>query len=117
GLPMTWSETENVKWKTQIAGEGWSSPVVSGNQIWMTTALDGGQSLHAVCVDFQSGAMRHDVEVFHIDAPDGKHQLNSYASPTPVIAGDFVFVDFGRYGTACLSTKGARVVWRNQALQ
>ncbi len=116
-VPLTWSETENVKWKTPIAGEGWSSPVISGNDIWMTTSLDKGQSLRAVCVDFQSGAIRHDVEVFHVAAPDSKHDLNSYASPTPVLAGDLVLVDFGRYGAAALSAKDARVLWRNEDLQ
>jgi outer membrane protein assembly factor BamB len=117
GVPLTWSETENVKWKTPIPGEGWSSPVVSGNQIWMTTALDDGQSLHAVCVDFDTGQILNDVEVFHVDELQPKHDLNSYASPTPVIDGDFVYVDFGRYGTACLATKTAQVLWRNHELQ
>ena len=39
GLPVTWSETENVVWKTATPGEGHSSPVISGNQIWLTTAI------------------------------------------------------------------------------
>ena len=55
GLPLTWSETENIKWKRAIPGEGWSSPVVSGNQIWLTTATGEGKSRRAVCVDLTSG--------------------------------------------------------------
>lgn len=117
GLPLTWSETENVRWKTPIDGEGWSSPVVSGDQIWMMNSRDDGQSLRTVCVDFQTGAIRHDVEVFHVDTPAEIHESNTHASPTPVIAGDFVYVDFGSDGTACLSLKTAEVVWRNQDLK
>ncbi|MFA5192113.1 MAG: pyrrolo-quinoline quinone, partial [Verrucomicrobiia bacterium] len=79
GLPLTWSETENVRWKTAIPGEGWSSPVVLGRQIWMTTALDDGRSLHAVCVDRETGKVLHDVEVFHTDPPPPKNPTNSYA--------------------------------------
>src|ERR1041385_777187 len=50
-LPLTWSESEHVKWKTPLPGEGWSSPVVANGQIWMTTALDEGASLRALCCD------------------------------------------------------------------
>ena len=51
GVPIEWSETENVRWKTPIAGVGWSSPVVSGGQIWLTTAIEDEGSLRAVCLD------------------------------------------------------------------
>jgi len=63
-LPLTWSETEHVKWKTPLPGTGWSSPVVAGKQIWMTTALEEGESLHALCCDLDSGKLLLDVEVF-----------------------------------------------------
>src|SRR2546425_11359836 len=84
GLPLTWSEQEHVTWKTGIPGEGWSSPVVEGDQIWMQTALDDGKSLRAVCVDRQTGKIRQEIEVFYVDNPEKKHAFNSYASPTPV---------------------------------
>ena len=48
GLPLQWSETQNVTWKVPIPGTGWSSPVVAGEQIWLTTALQEGRSLRAV---------------------------------------------------------------------
>ena len=51
GLPLHWNEAKNVTWKTAIPGKGWSSPVISGNQVWMTSATAKGLSLHAVCVD------------------------------------------------------------------
>ena len=68
-LPVRWSENENITWKAAIPGTGWSSPVVDGRQIWMTTALDDGLSLRAVCVDRDSGEILHNVEVFRIEEP------------------------------------------------
>ena len=69
GLPLNWSESQNIAWKTPLAGKGWSSPVVLGRQIWMTAARDDGHSLRAICVDRDSGKIEHDVEVFHIEIP------------------------------------------------
>src|SRR4051794_10765416 len=68
-IPTTWSETENIKWKTALVGEGWSSPVINGDQIWMTTAADGGKSLRAICVSKASGKIVHDLELFKIEKP------------------------------------------------
>jgi len=116
GYPLTWSETENVTWKVPIAGTGWSSPVVQGEQIWLTTATDEAHSLRAICLDRTTGKTVHDVEVFHKDDPGPIHKKNSHASPTPIVEGDRVYVHFGAHGTACLSTDG-KVVWRNELLK
>ena len=116
GLPLTWSEDENVTWKTPIAGLGWSSPAIQGEQIWLTTALDDGQSLRAVCLHRDSGEIVHDVEVFHQPPPEPVHQKNSHASPTPLIEGDRVYLHYGAHGTACISTAG-EVLWRNNELK
>ena len=113
---MRWSETKNVTWKTAVPGKGWSSPVISGNQIWMTTAADGGKSLRAVCVDGRGGRIRHDIEVLTTDAPGSKHAQNGYASPTPVLDGERVFVHFGPRGTVCLDSAG-RILWKNTELE
>ena len=115
-LPVNWSETENVAWKTPIAGRGWSSPAVWGQQIWLTTALDEGKSLRAVCVDRASGQIVHDVEVFAKDNPGNINSKNSHASPTPIVDGERVIVHFGAHGTACLSTAG-KVLWRTNELK
>ena len=88
GLPTKWGENDNIAWKTPIAGRGWSSPVIANGQIWLTTALDNGHSLHAVCLDLDGGKISHDLEVFHVDAPDGVHSKNSFASPTPLLEED-----------------------------
>jgi outer membrane protein assembly factor BamB len=116
GLPLTWSETENVVWKTPIAGRGWSSPVIQGDQIWLTSARDSGRSLRAIRIDRRTGAIVHDVEVLAKDDPGEIHTKNSHASPTPIINGDRVFVHYGAHGTACVSTDG-RVLWRNTDLR
>lgn len=116
GLPLTWSEDENVVWKTVIPGRGWSSPVVSGNEIWMTTAIDGERSLRAVQVDFQSGKVIRDVEVFRHESLPPINGKNSYASPTPVIESGRLYVHFGTLGTACVDTTSARVLWKNREL-
>ena len=141
GLPLTWSETENVVWKTPLPGEGHSSPVISGNQIWVTSAiaeklsdeemqkrlatiknpqslqLAGAMQLQAICVNRDSGKILHAVTLFTIPAPEPKHALNSYASPTPVITDNRVICHFGTYGTACVNRETGEVLWRNDALK
>lgn len=111
-LPLKWTEA-SAAWKTPLPGLGWSSPVVAGGQVWMTTATDEGKSLRAVCVDATSGTLRVDVEVFKLPSPGRIHAKNSHASPTPILDGDRVYVHFGPHGTACLTTKGD-VVWKQQ---
>ena len=115
-LPLRWSETENVTWKTPIPGQGWSSPVTLGDQIWMTTATNEGHSLRAVCVNRDSGRLVHDVEVFHLDDPPLINPKNSYASPTPAIEAGRLYVHFGTFGTACVSTESGDVMWTNRTL-
>jgi outer membrane protein assembly factor BamB len=115
GLPLEWSETSNVAWKTPVPGTGWSSPVVAGTQIWLTTTLPSGSrggalSLRALAFDAVSGAGLVDVEVFRISSPRPRHQKNSPASPTPIVDGDRVYVHFGADGTAALDSKG-KVLW------
>lgn len=116
GLPLTWSESENVLWKTPIHDRGWSSPVVWGNQVWLTTATDDGKRLFAVCVDRDTGKIVHDVKVFDVDRPERIAPINSYASPTPAIEPGRVYVHYGTYGTACLDTKTGRVIWARRDL-
>lgn len=113
GLPETWSESENVLWRQPIAGLGWSSPVVAEGKIWLTTAVpaDADQSLRLLCLDLASGATLQDIELFHAVAPAPIHSKNSYASPTPIIEGDRLYVHFGLLGTACVGTDGT-VHWK-----
>jgi len=116
GLPLQWGEGKNVAWKTAIPGQGWSSPVIQGDQIWITAATGKGRSLRAVCVHRKTGDLIYDVEVFHPDAPPLINPKNSYASPTSAIEPGRVYVHFGTFGTACLSTETAKVLWTNRTL-
>ncbi len=117
GLPVTWSETENIAWKTPIPGKAWSSPVIWDNQIWVTNAPEDGKQLYAVCIDRESGRIVHDIKVFDIAEPQFCYPLNSYASCTPVIEEGRVYVHFGAHGTACLDTGSGKVLWTRQDLE
>jgi len=115
-LPLTWSETENIKWKVPVAGLGWSSPAIKGDQIWITSAVDDGKTLHAIALDRATGKSLHDVTIFELAEPGPVHAKNSHASPTPLIEGDRVYVHYGAHGTACLKTDGT-IVWKTQDLK
>lgn len=115
GLPIEWSETQNIGWKQPVEGLGWSSPVIVAGQVWMTTAITETGSLKAVRLDAKTGQQISYIDVFHKDDLGPIHAKNSHASPTPVIEGNRVYVHFGAHGTACLSTEG-EVLWRNQEL-
>jgi outer membrane protein assembly factor BamB len=108
---MKWSPTENITWKAPIHGSGWSSPVIWGDQIWMTTSENKGTELYAVCVDRKSGKVIHDIKLFDVKEPGRINPLNSYASPTPLIEAGRVYVTFGTYGTACLDTATGKTIW------
>ncbi len=111
GLPLKWSETENIVWKTAIHDHGHSSPVVWGDQVWVTTATKRGETLYAVCVDFNSGEIIHDIPVFKPEKPQRIHGNNTYATPSPVIEDGRVYVHYGTFGTACIDTKTGDILW------
>jgi outer membrane protein assembly factor BamB len=112
GLPLQWSADRNVRWKTPVPGAGWSSPSIAGDRIWLTAATNDGTSLRVLSIDPNSGKIALNTEVFNVsDRGPGIHKKNSFASPTPIVDGDRVFVHFGFYGTACLDTKG-KVLWK-----
>lgn len=122
GLPLKWSDTENVAWKQEVPGLGWSSPVVVDKRIYLTTAVpaesSGDQELRALCLDAGNGQIVWNTLVFEqrgADAP-AIHGKNSHASPTPLVQGKRLYVHFGHQGTACLDLRG-RVIWRNSELK
>jgi len=114
--PIRWSETEGVRWKTFIHGKGWSSPVVWGRRIWMTTATPDGKELFAVCLDREDGRILWDRKVFDVPRPAFCHPFNSYASPTPVVEPGRVYVHYGSAGTACLDSADGRILWERRDL-
>ena len=116
GVPIKWSETQNVKWKTAIHDRGWSSPVIWGDQIWITTADKDGHKMYAVCVSFGSGQIIYDVDVFDEPDPHRINTRNSYATPSPVVEEGRAYVHFGTFGTACLDTKTGKILWQRRDL-
>lgn len=138
-LPLHWSETTGIRWKTAIPGRGWSSPVCADGKIWLTTAEErkltdaerealhkkygshplasvmesaASVSLSAVEIDGASGQVLRQVKLFDVENPQPIHGLNSYSSPTPILADGKCFCHFGRYGTACFDVASGKVLWR-----
>ncbi len=110
-IPLRWNDS-TIKWKTKIHDNGYSSPVIYGNQIWITTAKPDGKELFADCIDFQTGKIIYDIKVFTPDEVEGKHTINTYASPTACIEKGFVYVHYGNMGTACINTANGSIVWK-----
>jgi outer membrane protein assembly factor BamB len=115
GLPLEWSESKNIAWKVPVAGLGWSTPVIANGRVWLTTAVEErGISLRAIAFDAETGKEVVNVEVFKI--PTDRRDINpknSWASPSPVIDGDRIYVHFGADGTAALSPAG-EIIWKNR---
>jgi len=133
-----WKGSPETSWSVDIPGTGWSSPVYSGNRIWLTTALSkkateaeiaekfkdepypeiktvaSAIELHAICVDLESGDIVHDLLLESNSNPDPVNPLNSYASPTPAIADGKVICHFGSYGTWCIDVETGEQLWKKK---
>lgn len=116
-LPVRWSEDHGVVWKTPIHDRGWSSPVIWGNQIWMTTATADGRKMYAVCLDKKSGAVVYDLHLFDVKAPEKISKVNSYATPSCAIEEGRVYCYFGTYGLACIDTASGEVLWTRRDIK
>ena len=115
--PLNWSETENVRWRTDIPGKAWSSPIAWGDTIWVTTATENGLVLSAIALDRKSGVIRWNKEVFtNTETQKDFHVFNSYGSPTPVVDAEHLYVSFGSYGTAALKRDNGEIVWQRRDL-
>lgn len=117
GLPLHWSETRNVIWKTPIHDRGWSSPVIYGKQIWLTSATNNGRELFVLCIDRDTGKIIRDWKLFDVAHPQYAHPFNTYASPTPVIEEGRVYVTFGAAGTASIDTKTFQTLWERRDIE
>lgn len=129
-VPLTWSSTQNVKWKTSVPGRGRSSPVLLGERIWLTTALETNVRTFAagpdrmqqaervvigvVCLERATGKQLYYTELFPVDNPAAVNFFNSYATPTPVVEARRLYCDFGTFGTACLEADSGEVRWKRQ---
>ena len=105
GLPLQWSETNNIKWKTEIPFRGWSTPVILGSQVWLTTATEAGNDYFALCLDKENGKILFNEKVFHTDNPEplgngasmcAMHQRKSVATTM-----GFTALDGLMMGTRC----------------
>ena len=146
GLPVTWrlgpagrevADGESIRWRTPVPGRAWSSPVIAGDSIWLTTAIEQGKAeegppppggrkpqprhiaaavtFRAIEVNRTSGEVSQDVELFTVENPQPVHVLNSFASPSPVFCDGRLYCQFGDYGTACVDTATGAVVWHNRS--
>ncbi|TWU38532.1 PQQ-binding-like beta-propeller repeat protein [Novipirellula artificiosorum] len=123
-LPVEFDESKNVRWKIAIPDSGWSSPVVWGNEVWLTTGSDEKKELRAICIDLETGKVKRDDKVFDmierkVDpayAFDSPH-LNSPATPTSVVEEDRVYVSFGSQGIACLDRQTGENIWERRDLR
>ncbi len=129
-VPLHWSETNNIAWKVNLPGRGRSSPVVLGDRIWLTLAVEQGVvrkriggddmqtaehvSLEAVCLDRANGKILWRTPLFAVDNPDPVHWFNSWATPTPVVEPGRLYCDFGTFGTACLNAKTGKILWKTR---
>ena len=111
-VPVRWTDTKNVAWKTPIPGHGWSSPIVWEDRVFLTYASEDGSSCHVISLDAKSGKILWDKEVFRqkVSRKEGK---NSYATPTPVTDGQRVYAFFNS-GSAAAVTFDGQVAWVNQ---
>lgn len=139
-VPIEWGGfLQDPVWKTSIPGKGWSSPIVIGNRIWLTSAeqvaldvdaaaetLASGRfqskdfeahasvTLFALELNAESGEILRRIDLFKHDAPTPIHWMNSYASPTPASDGQRVFCHFGALGTACIDIATGKVLWKRE---
>lgn len=132
--PTKWGEKSNVAWKAEIHGKGWSSPVVLGDQVWVTTSDEVLEapppqkkgpppnpvkevSLFAVGLDRKSGKVLHDLKLGTVQRPQYCHPFNTYASGTPFIEEGRLYAHFGSLGTYCIDTQTGKVVWERLDLK
>jgi outer membrane protein assembly factor BamB len=137
-LPDTWNETENVVWKTPIPGMGWSSPIVWGDHVIITSAISAGKEAAPVKGLYDPGdehgktkaAAEHRWAVYDVDFNTGKvrwtrelqvgtpkilrHLKNSFASETPVSDGERVYVYFGTIGLLAALDMNGQTVWTKE---
>ena len=136
-FPVEWSANKNLIWKTSLPGRGHSSAVHENGLIWITTALEtpasekekqerlkandglstvtvlSEVSLRALQVDPKTGKILQNIEVIRKKQPQWVHHLNSYASPSPVIEANRLYLHFGAYGNACLDSSSGEIIWKN----
>ncbi len=117
-VPIEWSSDKKVSWKVEVPGKAWSSPIVVGDRVYVTTAVNADQlSLRALAFELTSGDQVWNAEVFVRPEAHDIHRKNSHASPTPVHEEGKLYVHYGHDGTACLDAQDGKVLWRQESLR
>ncbi|HJN10961.1 MAG TPA: PQQ-binding-like beta-propeller repeat protein [Pirellulaceae bacterium] len=111
GIPLTWSSTDNIAWKSAIPGNGWSSPVIHDDRVFVTSTTDDGRSCHVICVDRRSGKILWNTKVFEQQISKRRPE-NSYATPTPTTDGQHIYAVFSSGKIVAVDFDG-RVAWIN----
>ena len=114
-LPITWTATKNIKWKASLPGNGWSSPIVFEDHVFLTTASEEGVSCRVICVNRNDGSIEWNTEV-HRQKPGAMRKQNSYATPTPVTDGKYVYSVFYD-GTVIAVDFTGKIVWKNSEVK
>ncbi|MEE3369311.1 MAG: PQQ-binding-like beta-propeller repeat protein [Planctomycetota bacterium] len=114
-LPVTWSASKNIKWKTSLPGKGWSSPIVFEDHVFLTASTEEGVSCRVICINRQAGSVAWTTEV-HRQKPGPMRKQNSYATPTPVTDGKFVYSVFYD-GTVTAVDFSGELVWKNSEVK
>ena len=139
-LPVEFTESD-AAWKHKVPGLGWSTPVVVDGKVWVTTGIDveasedrkvavkktttssqpliisSHVSLRVQCLDLGTGKVLKDIEMLSEENPQFIHQVNSYATPTPIVDGDKLYCHYGPMGIACLDMRTDKVLWSNRTLR
>ena len=110
-IPIDFSNSKTA-WKVPVAGRAWSSPVVWGDQVWVTTATPDGKRMSAMCFDAETGKQVFDILIHENEKVYRCNKANTYASPTPAIEEGRIYVHFGTYGTSCLDTSTGEILWQ-----
>jgi outer membrane protein assembly factor BamB len=112
GLPTEWGAGDNVAWKADIPGEGWSSPVVWGERVFVTAATEDAQSCRVLALSRLDGKLLWNVEACR-QRKTHKQDKNSYATPTPVTDGEHVYAVFNDGAVVALTVEG-KPAWVNR---
>ncbi len=137
-IPVQWGgDAGGPLWSAMIPGRGWSSPIVVGNRVWITSAeelaiessraaeklaglefgakdivVDAAVTLFAIELDTASGEILRRIDLFDCKEPQPIHSMNSYATPTPTTDGELLICHFGAEGTACIELASGKILWK-----
>src|SRR5215475_911965 len=108
-LPVRW-DANSIVWKTPLKGRGQSSPILWGDRIFLTSALDSGKTRLVFCVDRNNGKVLWEHEAW-TGTPEASHAMNGWASASCVTDGERVVAFFGKGGIHCYSVEG-KPLWK-----